>query len=96
MFDLLIYSIFRRDVFECSVLISTWRVRHAWHKALMERCSQTEKRIQMSKQLGQIVSEICTGHGNATLFDDFMDNFIDNSEFVEYFKAVWYPRIGQL
>ena len=50
----------------------------------------------MSKQLGQIVSEICTGHGNATLFDDFMDNFIDNSEFVEYFKAVWYPRIGQL
>ncbi|CAO2829941.1 unnamed protein product [Amaranthus hypochondriacus] len=83
-----------RDVFECSVLISTWRVRHAWHKALMERCSQTEKRIQMSKQLGQIVSEICTGHGNATLFDDFMDNFIDNSEFVEYFKAVWYPRIG--
>ncbi|XP_021863959.2 uncharacterized protein [Spinacia oleracea] len=83
-----------RDVFECSVLISTWRVRHAWHKALMKSCSQNEMRIQMSKRLGQIVSEICTGQGNVTLFDDFMEEFVSNSEFVEYFKAVWYPRIG--
>lgn len=83
-----------RDVFECSVLISMWRVRHAWHKALIKRCSQNEMRVQMSKRLGQVVSEICSGQGNATLFDDFMKDFIDNSEFVEYFKAVWYPRIG--
>lgn len=83
-----------RDVFECPVLISMWRVRHAWHKALMKRCSQNEMRIQMSKQLEQIVSKICTGQGNATLFDEFMEDFVSNSEFVEYLKAVWYPRIG--
>lgn len=76
------------------MLISMWRVRHAWHKALMERCSQNEMRIQISKRLGQVVSEICTGQGNVTLFDDFMKDYVDNSEFVEYFKAVWYPRIG--
>ncbi|KAL2892522.1 2 3-bisphosphoglycerate-independent phosphoglycerate mutase [Bienertia sinuspersici] len=83
-----------RDVFECSVLISMWRVRHAWHKAFMKRCSQNEMRIRISERLGQVVSKICTGQGDTTLFDDFMVDFMDNSEFVEYFKAVWYPRIG--
>ncbi|XP_021748891.1 uncharacterized protein LOC110714646 [Chenopodium quinoa] len=83
-----------RDIFECSVLISTWRIRHALHKALMKRCSQTEMRVQISQRLGQVISEICTGQGDVTLFDGLMEDFTSNSEFMEYFKAVWYPRIG--
>lgn len=83
-----------RDVFECSVLISVWRVRHAWHKNLMKKCTQNEVRLQMSKRLGEAMSEICTGQGTVKLFDEFMKDFVDNSEFVEYFKAVWYPKIG--
>lgn len=83
-----------RDVFECPVLLSLWRVRHAWHKNLIKRCAVNEMRIQMSKRLGEAVSEICMGERTVSLFDAFMEHFLDNSEFMEYFKAIWYPRIG--
>ncbi|KAH9620170.1 hypothetical protein KSS87_005214 [Heliosperma pusillum] len=83
-----------RDVFECSVMMSLWRIRHSWHKNLVTRCSQKEMRLQMSRNLGHIVSEICSGRGKLTSSDNFMKDFADNSKFVEYFKAVWYPKIG--
>ncbi|KAK9757785.1 hypothetical protein RND81_01G185800 [Saponaria officinalis] len=83
-----------RDVFNCSVMMSIWRIRHVWHKNLMKRCSANEMRLQMSKRLGNILSDICSGRGNLTSFDEFMKDFADNGEFVEYFKAVWHPRIG--
>ncbi|PSS35936.1 GPI-anchored adhesin-like protein precursor [Actinidia chinensis var. chinensis] len=83
-----------REVFQCSVLISYWRVRHAWHKNLMKTCSKFEMRVEISRQLGQAVNSICRGHGAVDLFEDFMEDFIDGSGFVDYFKAIWYPRIG--
>ena len=83
-----------REVFQCSVLISYWRVRHAWHKNLMKTCSEIEMRVEISRQLGQAVNSICRGHGAVDLFEDFMEDFIDGSGFVDYFKAIWYPRIG--
>ncbi|XP_021892763.1 uncharacterized protein LOC110810780 [Carica papaya] len=83
-----------RDVFQCSVLVSFWRVRHAWHKNLVKRCCETEMRIEMARRLGQAVDDICRGHGTTIVFEDFMEDFVDGSDFMDYFKAVWYPRIG--
>ncbi|GAB2232305.1 hypothetical protein Droror1_Dr00011337 [Drosera rotundifolia] len=83
-----------RDVFQCSVLISSWRIRHAWHKNLVKRCSNSDTQLQICKRLGQAVTEVCKGHGAIDLFQDFMDDFIDSADFLEYFKAIWYPRIG--
>ncbi|XVF33584.1 hypothetical protein REPUB_Repub17cG0180700 [Reevesia pubescens] len=83
-----------RDVFECSVLISFWRVRHAWHKNLLKRCSETEMRVEISRRLELAVDDICRGCGNFDLFDKFMEDFVDCLEFMDYFKAIWYPRIG--
>ncbi|XP_039048325.1 uncharacterized protein LOC120189060 isoform X2 [Hibiscus syriacus] len=82
-----------RDVFECSILISFWRVRHAWHKNLLKRCAETEMRIEISRRLGLIIDDICRGCGNVDLFEKFMEDFVDCSHFLDYFKAVWYPRI---
>ncbi|XP_052194474.1 uncharacterized protein LOC127802608 isoform X2 [Diospyros lotus] len=81
-----------REVFQCSVLISFWRVRHAWHRNVIKRCSEI-MRAEISRQLGQIVHSICKGHGTVDLFQDFMVDFIDESEFMDYFKAIWYPRM---
>ncbi|KAL9228833.1 hypothetical protein vseg_004371 [Gypsophila vaccaria] len=92
--DPLIDVIAIRDVFNCSVMMSPWRIRHAWHKNLMKRCSQKDTRLQISKRLGQILSDVCSGRGNLTLLDEFMKDFAENAEFVDYLKAVWYPRIG--
>ncbi|GMH00634.1 hypothetical protein Nepgr_002473 [Nepenthes gracilis] len=83
-----------RDVFQCSVLISLWRIRHVLHKNLVKRCPESEMRIQMSKRLEKTISEICIRHGTVGLFGHFMEDFVDSSDFVEYFKAIWYPRIG--
>ncbi|KAF7137346.1 hypothetical protein RHSIM_Rhsim07G0034200 [Rhododendron simsii] len=83
-----------REVFQCSVLISFWRVRHAWHKNLVKTCSDITLRAEISRQLGQAVHSVCRGHGAVDLFVDFMEDFIDGSDFMDYFKAVWYPRIG--
>ncbi|KAK8487866.1 hypothetical protein V6N13_045991 [Hibiscus sabdariffa] len=83
-----------RDVFECSVLISFWRVRHAWHKNLVKRCAETEMHVEISRRLGLAIDDICRGCGNVDLFEKFVEDFVDCLDFMDYFKAVWYPRIG--
>lgn len=83
-----------RDVFQCSILISFWRVRHSWHKNLVKRCLETEMCFQMSKQLGKAAENLCRGNGSLHLFEAFMEDYVDCFDFIEYLKAVWYPRIG--
>ncbi|KAH7863151.1 hypothetical protein Vadar_013990 [Vaccinium darrowii] len=83
-----------REIFQCSVLISFWRVRHALHKNLVKTCSDTTLRAEISRRIGQAVHSVCRGHGTVDLFEDFMEDFIDGSDFMDYFKAIWYPRIG--
>ncbi|XP_044970431.1 uncharacterized protein LOC123430642 [Hordeum vulgare subsp. vulgare] len=82
-----------REVFLCPVLISLWRVCHAWHKKLMNKCSDFERRSMMSKRLGEAISSI-RGNGDIELFQAFLEDFIDCSGFVDYFKALWFPRLG--
>lgn len=88
------FASFLREVFQCSILISFWRVRRAWHKNLVKTCSDITLRAEISRRLGQAVHSVCRGHGAVDLFVDFMEDFIDESDFMDYFKAVWYPRIG--
>ncbi|XP_071709525.1 uncharacterized protein [Rutidosis leptorrhynchoides] len=83
-----------RELFQCSVLICFWRVRHAWHKNIIKRCSNMETRAKLSKSLGQIVKDICKGFGSVESFDTFMEDFAECKDFMDYFKAIWYPRIG--
>lgn len=61
----------------------------------MDKCSEIESREEISRQLGEIVSSICRGNGDIGSFEAFMEDFVDYSDFLEYFKAIWYPRIGQ-
>ncbi|KAJ0265601.1 hypothetical protein HA466_0018560 [Hirschfeldia incana] len=83
-----------RDVFQCPVLFSFWRVRHAWHKNIIKRCPDTETRVEVSRHLGQAVDKICRKQGTATLFEGLLDDLVGSPEFVDYFRAVWSPRIG--
>ncbi|KAL5708201.1 hypothetical protein ACHQM5_019021 [Ranunculus cassubicifolius] len=83
-----------REVFQCPVLISLWRVRHAWQINLMKKCSGVELRSEMFGQLGQAIYNICQDNGDMDLFENFMEDFIDCSDFVDYFRASWLPRIG--
>ncbi|KAM2761357.1 hypothetical protein COP1_025830 [Malus domestica] len=51
------------DVFQCSVLISFWRVPHAWHTNLVKKCVDNEMRATMSRRLRQAVDNICQQRG---------------------------------
>lgn len=88
------YVLLTRELFQCTVLISFWRVRHAWHKNLMKRCSDAEMRAELSRRLGLAVHDICTRYGTVDMFDNFLEDFVDCSDFMDYFKAVWHPRMG--
>lgn len=55
-----------------------------------------EMRAEIAKKLGQTIINICRGHGSANMFEDIMEDFRDAAEFVDYFKSVWFPRIGGL
>ncbi|KAM1061235.1 hypothetical protein ACFX2B_025527 [Malus domestica] len=48
----------------------------------------------MSRRLHQAVDNICQQEGAERLFEDFIEDFLDESDFMDYFKATWYPRIG--
>ncbi|KAL5063963.1 hypothetical protein RYX36_025700 [Vicia faba] len=82
-----------RDVFQCSVLISFWRVRHLWHRNIIKRL-ETDMQIKISKRLGWIMDNIFRRQGTMSLFEDFVEDFIDEPNFMQYFKATWYPRMG--
>ncbi|XP_058107082.1 uncharacterized protein LOC131250784 [Magnolia sinica] len=83
-----------RHVLQCSVLICFWRVRHAWHKNLIAKCSDSGTRVEILKRLGHAVYSICKGNADLDSFEDFMEDFVDCSEFLDYFKAIWVPRMG--
>ncbi|KAG8081135.1 hypothetical protein GUJ93_ZPchr0007g6371 [Zizania palustris] len=83
-----------REVFQCPVLISLWRIRHAWHKNLMNKCPDIEKRPVMAKRLGEVICNICRGNGGMELFVAFLEDFIGCAGFLDYFRALWFPRLG--
>ncbi|KAG9454559.1 hypothetical protein H6P81_007463 [Aristolochia fimbriata] len=83
-----------RDVLQCSVMISFWRVRHAWHKNLMKLSTESEMCVEMSRHLGQAINSICRENGDAELFENFMEDFVDCTDFMDYFQATWLSRLG--
>ncbi|KAI0497553.1 hypothetical protein KFK09_020784 [Dendrobium nobile] len=83
-----------REVFQCSILISFWRVRHSWHKNLMNKCSDIGMQVEVSTRLGEIVSNICRDRDSLDSFHDFIEDFVDCLDFLDYFKGVWFPKLG--
>jgi hypothetical protein len=55
---------------------------------------ETGMQIKISRRLGWIMDKISRSQGTMSLFEDFVEDFIDESNFMDYFKATWYPRMG--
>lgn len=87
-------SMLHREVFQCSVLISLWRMSHAWRKSLNEKCSDYEMHGVLSRRLGEAVSCMGKGTCDVDFFESFLETFVDCSDFLDYFKAVWIPKLG--
>nr|GEX66177.1 zinc ion binding protein [Tanacetum cinerariifolium] len=51
-------------------------------------------RANLSKALGQIVKDISQGRGTVESYDSLMEDFVECKDFMDYFKAIWYLRLG--
>ncbi|XP_011081859.1 uncharacterized protein LOC105164788 isoform X1 [Sesamum indicum] len=82
-----------REGFQCRVLLSIWHVRRCWLKGLLKYCNNFNVQREMFKHLGRIV--YCTRSGSSTsdAVDEFMQIYIDQSAFIEYFRSKWLPKI---
>lgn len=83
-----------RDIFSCPVLFSLWRVRRSWLRNIIKKCNSIEVKREMLKALGKIVYSIWDGVETAFAVEEFMQDFIDQTAFMQYFKDTWVPKIG--
>lgn len=83
-----------RGAIQCRVLLCLWHVRRSWIRSLLKKCCNLDVQREMFKHLGQIL--YCTKN-RPTIMDaiqEFMQIFVDQCAFMNYFKRRWLPRIG--
>ncbi|OUZ99897.1 zinc finger protein [Macleaya cordata] len=82
-----------RDAFQCRVLLCLWHVRRSWIRSLLKNSCNFVVQQEMSKHLGRIL--YCTRDISSAVdaVEEFMQIFVDQCAFMEYFKDRWLPRI---
>ncbi|KAK2976423.1 hypothetical protein RJ640_007461 [Escallonia rubra] len=81
------------ETFSCPVLFSLWRVRRAWLRNVVKRCCNVEVQREIFKRLGEIVYSIWGGMDTSAALENFLQDFVDQTAFVQYFEATWLPKI---
>ncbi|XP_026665892.2 uncharacterized protein LOC103720796 [Phoenix dactylifera] len=82
-----------RDTFQCRVFLCLWHVRRAWFKGLLKKCVNFDVQKEIFRLLGQILYCAKSGPYVMGTIEEFMQIFIDQREFMEYFKKRWLARI---
>lgn len=82
-----------RDIFCCPVLFCLWRVRRSWHRNVIKKCSNIEVQREIFKRLGKIMYSIWNRTDFMDALGEFLQDFVDQTAFVQYFKACWVPKL---
>ncbi|XP_062096445.1 uncharacterized protein LOC133802185 [Humulus lupulus] len=82
-----------RDIFCCPVLFSLWRIRRSWLRNVVKRCSSIEVQREIFKRLGKIVYSIWGGVDASCTLEELIEDFVDQTAFMEYFRGSWVPKI---
>ncbi|KAI3923717.1 hypothetical protein MKW98_011347 [Papaver atlanticum] len=82
-----------RDAFQCRVILCLWHVRRSWMKSLLKKCCSLILQQQMFKYLGRILYSVRDGPSAIDAIEEFMQIFVDQFSFMEYFRDQWLPRI---
>lgn len=83
-----------RETFSCSTLFSVWRVRRSWLRHIVKKCRNIEVQREIFKRLGEIVYSIWGGVNPFHVLEKFCQDFVDHTDFMQYFTATWVPKIG--
>jgi hypothetical protein len=83
-----------REVFQCRIQLCVWHIRRAWIRSLLKKCCNFDVQREMFKHLGWIL--YCTRNGphSVDAVEEFMQVFVDQCDFMDYFKIRWLPSIG--
>ncbi|GAU43448.1 hypothetical protein TSUD_140850 [Trifolium subterraneum] len=82
-----------KDIFGCPVLFSLWRIRRSWLRNIVRKCNNIEVQREVFKRLGEIVYSIWGGTNTSLAVEQFMLDFADQTDFLEYFRVSWVPKI---
>lgn len=88
-------SVFYREIFCCPILFSLWRIRRSWLKNVIKKCGHIEVQREIYKRLGKIMYSIWTKEDPMDAMEELFQDFIDQTAFIQYFKAFWVPKIGK-
>lgn len=82
-----------RGVFSCPILFSLWHARRSWLRNIVKKCNSIEVQREIFKRLGKIVYGIWDGEDPLDAVEDLILDFVDQTAFVQYFKASWVPKL---
>lgn len=83
-----------REAFQCRVLLCVWHIRRAWIRSLLKKCRNFDMQREMFKHLGWILYCTRSGPNAVDAIEEFMQVFVDQCDFMDYFRIRWLPSIG--
>ncbi|XP_065881892.1 uncharacterized protein [Euphorbia lathyris] len=82
-----------REIFGCPVLFSLWRVRRSWLRNIVKKCGNIDVQREIFKRLGKLVYGIWDGVDVSAALEELINDFVDQTSFMQYFKTSWVPKI---
>lgn len=82
-----------REFFCCPVMFSLWRVRRSWLRNIVKKCANIKIQREIFKRLGNILYSIWDGADPFVNLEVLIQDFVDQTAFIEYFKASWMPKL---
>ncbi|KAJ4707996.1 Zinc finger protein [Melia azedarach] len=81
------------DISTIRILLCVWHVRRAWIRSLLKKCYNIDVQREMFKHLGWILYSSRSEHNGVGSVEEFMQVFVDQFAFMDYFKNRWLPYI---
>ncbi|XP_068482225.1 uncharacterized protein [Phaseolus vulgaris] len=82
-----------REAFQCRILSCAWHVRRTLIKKLLKKCRNFEVQREMFMHLGWILYCTKCGPNAMDSVEEFMQIFVDQCSFMDYFKNHWQASI---
>ncbi|KAK8962780.1 hypothetical protein KSP40_PGU007671 [Platanthera guangdongensis] len=82
-----------RDIFNCPLLFSMWRIRRSWLRNVVSKCSNIEDQREIFNCLGKIIHGIWNGVDYMIALGELLNDFASQTAFIKYFKSCWVPKI---
>ncbi|VFR02651.1 unnamed protein product [Cuscuta campestris] len=82
-----------REALSCPIIFSLWRVRRSWLRNVCKKCANIIVQRELMKRLSDMVYSIWGGGDHAVTLEELTQDFVDQTDFMQYFTSTWVPKI---